>query len=232
MFNIYLAKGSDGKKLYSTSTRAPRPRSTMQREAVLPGHHRRAGRQAAGLPGRDRAPTVKDVCGAAGAPQLKLEDKDTVLFVIDVLSVEPNDVLDGPQGTKVAAPAERRRRSWRSGGKVTGLDFSKAPRSRRRKLQVIPLVEGDGRPVAKAGQPGHRSTTRRVYGAEEAVRRLLQPRRAGAVRRRRHGPDPGLGQGLIPGLKAGQPGADHRPARRRLRHDGSRRPASRRNSTR
>ena len=52
------------------------------------------------------AATVKDVWGSAGAPQLKLKTTDTVLFVIDVLSVEPTDVLDAPKGKDVAAPAD------------------------------------------------------------------------------------------------------------------------------
>ena len=53
------------------------------------------------------AATVKDVWGSAGAPQLKLKTSDTVLFVIDVLSVEPKDVLDGPGGQGRRRPGRR-----------------------------------------------------------------------------------------------------------------------------
>jgi peptidylprolyl isomerase len=105
------------------------------------------------------AATVKDVWGSAGAPQLKLKPSDTVLFVIDVLSVEPKDVLSGPKGTKVAAPANAPK-VQESGGKVTGIDFSQAPKKAPSKLQVIPLVKGDG-PAAKAG----RLVTFNYYGA-------------------------------------------------------------------
>ena len=45
------------------------------------------------------------VWGSAGAPQLKLKKTDTVVFVIDILSVEPTKVLSGPKGRTVKAPA-------------------------------------------------------------------------------------------------------------------------------
>ena len=84
---------------------------------------------------------------------------DTVLFVIDVLSVEPKDVLDAPKGKQVDAPADAPK-VVESGDKVTGIDFSAAPKKAPTKLQVIPLVEGDG-PAAKAG----RLVTFNYYGA-------------------------------------------------------------------
>ena len=105
------------------------------------------------------AATVKDVWGSAGAPQLKLKAADTVLFVIDVLSVEPTDVLEAPQGKDVTAPTDAPV-VQESGGKVTGIDFSKAPKKAPTKLQVIPLVEGDG-PKAVSG----RLVTFNYYGA-------------------------------------------------------------------
>ena len=95
-------------------------------------------------------------------------------------------------------------------GKVTGLDFSKAPKKAPTKLQVIPLVEGDG-PAAEAG----RLVTFNYYGAVWGSKKPFDTsftRGAPAVRRRGQRPDQGLGQG-DPGSQAGQPGADHRPAR-------------------
>jgi peptidylprolyl isomerase len=157
MFDIFLAKG-DGTKLYSSSDQGTPSQVSMNEKeffkVIIDG--------LVGKPQGSRvaiAATVKDVWGSAGAPQLKLKPTDTVLFVIDVLSVEPTDVLDAPQGKDVAAPAGAPVVQG-SGGKVTGIDFSKAPKQAPKKLQVIPLVEGNG-PKAQAG----RLVTFNYYGA-------------------------------------------------------------------
>lgn len=157
MFNILLAKG-DGTKLYSSTDQgSPTQVSMNDKEffkTIING--------LVGKPQGSRvaiAATVKDVWGAAGAPQLKLKAADTVLFVIDVLSVEPTSVLAAPKGTAVSAPANAPV-VQESGGKVTGIDFAKAPKKAPTKLQVIPLVKGDG-PKAQAG----RLVTFNYYGA-------------------------------------------------------------------
>jgi peptidylprolyl isomerase len=158
MFNIYLAKGSDGKKLYSSVDQGTPSQVAMNEKEFF----KVIIDSLVGKPQGSRvaiAATVKDVWGSAGAPQLKLKPTDTVLFVIDVLSVEPKAVLDAPEGNKVDAPANAPKVE-ESGGKVTGIDFSKAPKKAPAKLQVIPLVEGDG-PAAKAG----RLVTFNYYGA-------------------------------------------------------------------
>jgi peptidylprolyl isomerase len=158
MFNIFLAKGSDGKKLYSTSDQGTPTQVAMKEneffQVIIDG--------LVGKPQGSRvaiAATVKDVWGPAGAPQLQLKKNDTVLFVLDVLSVEPEDVMSGPKGKEVPAPATAPA-VQESGGKVTGVDFSKAPPKPPTKLEVIPLVEGDG-PAAEAG----RLVTFNYYGA-------------------------------------------------------------------
>ncbi len=158
MFDIYLAQGSDGKKLYSSTDQGTPTQVNMTEKeffkVIIDG--------LVGKPRGSRvaiAATVKDVWGAAGAPQLKLKSADTVLFVLDVLSVEPTDVLDAPTGKKVTPPADAPVVK-ESGGKVTGIDFSKAPKKAPTKLQVIPLVEGTG-PAAQAG----RLVTFNYYGA-------------------------------------------------------------------
>jgi peptidylprolyl isomerase len=157
MFNIFLAKGN-GEKLYSSSDQGTPSQVAMNEDEFF----KVIIDSLVGKPRGSRvaiAATVKDVWGSAGAPQLKLKTSDTVLFVIDVLSVEPKDVLDAPEGKDVAAPATAPVVK-ESGGKVTGLDFSKAPKKAPTKLEVIPLVEGDG-PEAKAG----RLVTFNYYGA-------------------------------------------------------------------
>ena len=165
MMNIFLAKGADGSKLYSSSdTGNPTQASMTENEffkVIIDG--------LVGKPRGSRvaiAATVKDVWGKAGAPQLKLKTTDTVLFVIDVLSVEPKDVIDAPEGKTVAAPATAPVVK-ESGGKVTGLDFSKAPKKAPTKLQVIPLVEGTG-PKAEAGTLVTFNYYGAVYGSKKA----------------------------------------------------------------
>ena len=91
---------------------------------------------------------VKDVWGAQGAPQLGLKASDEALFVADIVSVQPKEVIDGPSGDPVDPPADAPAVEEQD-GKVTGIDWSKAPKKAPKKLTVIPLVEGDG-PVAEA----------------------------------------------------------------------------------
>jgi len=157
MFDISIAKG-DGTKLYSDVDRGTPTQVDMQENQFFPV-------LIDGLVGKPQgsrvaiAAKVKDVWGAAGAPQLKLKTSDTVVFVVDVLSVQPTKVIDGPEGTKVKAPANAPAVE-QSGGKVTGIDFSAAPKKAPTKLKVITLVKGDG-PAAKAG----RLVTFNYYGA-------------------------------------------------------------------
>jgi peptidylprolyl isomerase len=157
MLDISIAKG-DGTKLYSDVERGTPTQVDLQENQFFPVLIN-------GLVGKPQgsrvaiAATVKDVWGAAGAPQLKLKPTDTVVFVVDVLSVQPTQVISGPAGTKVKAPANAPA-VQESGGKVTGIDFSSAPKKAPTKLKVITLVKGHG-PAAKAG----RLVTFNYYGA-------------------------------------------------------------------
>jgi peptidylprolyl isomerase len=158
MLDITLVQGKDGKKLFSSAQQGTPTQVTMQEnqffKVLIDG--------LVGKPQGSRvaiAATVQDVWGSAGAPQLPLKPTDTVVWVVDVLSVEPTHVLSGPHGKKLTAPA-RAPSVVESNGKVTGLDFSKAPKAAPKKLQVIPLVQGDG-PVVKSGQ----LVTFNYYGA-------------------------------------------------------------------
>jgi peptidylprolyl isomerase len=86
---------------------------------------------------------VEDVWGPQGAPQLKLKASDTALFIADIVSVQPDEVLDGPQGEPVEPPADAPTVEEKD-GEVTGLDWSTAPKKAPKELTVIPLVEGEG----------------------------------------------------------------------------------------
>ena len=161
MFDMYVARGRDGKKIFSSSDRGAPTQATMQTTQdnqiskvltdALVGQ-RRGSRVALAAP-------ATAVFGPTGAPQYKLKATDSVVFVFDLLSVQPTKVLNGPQGTKVKEPAGEPV-VQQSGGKVTGIDFSSAPKKAPTKLQVIPLVKGTG-PAAKAG----RLVTFNYYGA-------------------------------------------------------------------
>ena len=179
MFNIFLAKGADGKKLFSSTDQGTPTQVEMKEnqffKVIIDGLVDKPQGSRVAI-----AATVKDVWGAAGAPQLQLKPTDTVLFVIDILSVEPKKVISGPSGKRVSPPANAPVVE-ETNGKVTGFDFTKAPKKAPTKLEVIPLVQGDG-PVAKAG----RLVTFNYYGAVWG---------AGSLRRRCARPDPRLGQG-------------------------------------
>ena len=83
--------------------------------------------------------------GESGNPQLGIGNKDTVLVVMDLISI--NEVLDGPEGDAKPAP------SWapelvEKDGAVTGLDFANAPKPNG-KLRSATLIEGTGDVVQK-----------------------------------------------------------------------------------
>ena len=212
MFNIYLAQG-DGKKLFSSNEQGTPMQVEMQDDKFFPV----IIKALVDKPQGSRvavAATVKDVWGKGGVPQLKLKTSDTVLFVLDVLSVEPTDVVKKPSGTSVDAPATAPV-VQESGGKVTGLDFSKAPEEGPLEASGHPARRGHGS-GGQEGPAGHLQLLRRGVGVEEAVRLLLRPRRTRAVRGRGQRPDQGLGR-RHPRSQAGQPGAHHRAGQPGLR---------------
>ncbi len=92
------------------------------------------------------AAVPEDAYGASGNPQLKIGPNDPVLFVVDVLSVQPTDVLQGPEGDPTEVPASVPEVEAK-GEDVTKLDFSGAAKEPSDELQVIPLVEGTGPPA-------------------------------------------------------------------------------------
>lgn len=87
--------------------------------------------------------SVEEVWGEQGQPQLKLDAADTAVFVADIVSVEPVEVLDAPEGEQVEPPADAPK-VIEEDGQVTGLDWSDAPKKAPKELEVITLVEGDG----------------------------------------------------------------------------------------
>lgn len=147
LLHIYLAKGKDGKKAASTyDSGAPVDLTMDESQLFKPVIDALVGK-----PQGSRvaiAAPVKDIYGSQGASQIGLKPKDTVVFVVDVMSVPPKTVLDGPKGKDVKPPADAPKVETKD-GKVTGIDFSAAPKNPPKQLEVIPLVKGDG-PKARA----------------------------------------------------------------------------------
>jgi peptidylprolyl isomerase len=146
LLQIFLANGKNGKKAAATyDTGAPvdvKMDESQLFKAVIDG--------LVGKPQGSRvaiAAPVKDIYGPQGASQIGLKPSDSVVFVIDIMSVPPKTVLHGPQG-KPANPPANAPTVKTSGDKVTGFDWSKAPSKPSDKLQVIPLVQGTG-PAAR-----------------------------------------------------------------------------------
>jgi peptidylprolyl isomerase len=85
---------------------------------------------------------VTYVAGPQGAPDAGLDPDESMLFVFDILKILP-PIATGPSGKSVTPPADAPKVKA-EGDKVTGLDFSAAPKKQPTKFQVIPLVEGTG----------------------------------------------------------------------------------------
>jgi peptidylprolyl isomerase len=200
MFQLYLANGRTGKKALSTYDRGAPLTQQMSPTGFLP----QLVNAMVGKSDHSRIAFVdptKDIW-PKGQSSLGLKPTDPAVFVIDIMSVQPQDVLNGPKGTKVAPPKDAPR-VIEQGGKVTGLDWSHTPKKPPNKLEVIPLVKGHG-PVAKSGT----LVTFNYYGA---VWRSNKPFDSSYTRPQ---PTPfGVGvHGLIPGWDKTIPGL-HRGSR-------------------
>lgn len=90
------------------------------------------------------AAVPEDAFGAQGNEQFGIAPDDDVVFVVDVMSVEPTDVLDGPEGEPNEGVADDLPDVEEEGGEVTGISFADAPKRAPKELEVVTLVEGDG----------------------------------------------------------------------------------------
>ena len=145
LLSIYVANGKTGKKAASTYDQGTPAKVTMADGQLFPS----LLQALVGKPEGSRvavAATVTQTYGSSGAKQLGLTPQDSVLFVVDIVSVAPSKVLDAPSGQQADVP-KNLPTVEEKGRKVTGLDFSGAPAKPAGKLQVIPLVKGDGPPV-------------------------------------------------------------------------------------
>ena len=73
--------------------------------------------------------------------------KDDVVFVVDIMSVQPTEVLEGPEGeTASDLPADLPTVEEKD-GQVTGISFDKAPKQPPKDLEIVTLIEGEGPPA-------------------------------------------------------------------------------------
>jgi peptidylprolyl isomerase len=93
---------------------------------------------------------VSDVIGPQGAPESGLDPDEPMIFVVDVLE-EAEPPLDAPEGETVEPPA-RAPKVVGDETAVRSIDFSDAPRNPPGRLQVIPLIEGEGPEVEQNQQ--------------------------------------------------------------------------------
>lgn len=148
LLNMYIANGKTGKKAVSTYDQGQPLNATMDEAQFFPPLVKALDGVSTGTR-LAFADTVKDLYGAAGAKQLGLKTSDSLVFIIDVMSVEPTKVLDEPDGTEVDPPKDAPK-IVSEGGKIQRLDFAKAPKKPGNKLRVIQLVKGTGDPIKGA----------------------------------------------------------------------------------
>jgi peptidylprolyl isomerase len=145
-FRFYAADGTNG-NVVASNYKDPEP-SKLSLSTPGPFNQYIVGshigdRLAVALP-------VKDLVGEGQSPPPGLKMKDDLVLVFDVIEqVAPP--LDGPKGDAVAPPADAPAVVEKD-GKVTGLDFTKAPAKPPKGLQVIPLVQGDGAEIKQGDQ--------------------------------------------------------------------------------
>ncbi|HET6625307.1 MAG TPA: FKBP-type peptidyl-prolyl cis-trans isomerase [Nocardioidaceae bacterium] len=144
LLNLDLVNGTTGKEAFSTFTQGtPYPLEQVSEKAFFPAVVKAIVDQPVGS--RIAVAAVpEDGFGKAGNPQMKIGAKDNVVFVVDIVSVEPTEVLDGPEGEKAADLPKAAPTVTEKDGAVTKLSFANAPKKPSDKLQVIPLIEGDG----------------------------------------------------------------------------------------
>lgn len=145
LLHLFLANGETGEKAAGTYDQGAPAALTMDESQLF----KPVLDQLIGKPEGSRiaiAAPVKEIYGAQGATQLDLKPDDSVVFVIDVMSVPPKDVVDGPSGEEQKVPAGLPAVEAED-GEVTGFDWSGTPKKAPTKLQVVPLIEGDGPPA-------------------------------------------------------------------------------------
>ncbi|HSE07307.1 MAG TPA: FKBP-type peptidyl-prolyl cis-trans isomerase [Nocardioidaceae bacterium] len=143
LLHLYVANGTNGEKALATYDQGV-PASFQMSEAQL---FKSVVDATVGETVGSRvvvAAPPEDAFGPQGAPQFKLSGEDDVIFVVDIMSVEPTDVLDGPEGQPSEDVPNDLPTVEEKNGEVSGIGYDKAPEKPSKELQVVTLVEGEG----------------------------------------------------------------------------------------
>lgn len=141
--HIQVLSGKDGEKKIGTYEQGTPVTGLMSEGDIFPA----VLDSVVGLEAGSRvaiSATPKEAFGETGAEQYGLSPDENVIFVVDVMSVP----LDGPEGEQAELPSDAPTIQENAQGEVTGFTFENAPKKPSDKLQVIPVVEGEGDPVA------------------------------------------------------------------------------------
>lgn len=143
LLHLYVANGSNGKKALTTYDQGVPAAFQMSESQLFKSVVDATVGQTVG----SRlvvAATPEDAFGAEGAPQFQITGKDDVVFVVDVMSVQPTEVLDAPEGEAASDVPEDLPTVEEKDGTVTGISFDGAPKEAPKELEVVTLIEGEG----------------------------------------------------------------------------------------
>ncbi len=158
--HILVIDGKTGKKAVGTYEQGTPLTATMASGKIFPAvHDAVVGESVGSRVAVSSAPA--DAFGAQGAQQYGIGPKDNVVFIIDVMSVP----LTAPEGKEVPLPKTAPTIVEDGDGKVSKFTFDKAPAKPANKLQVIPVIEGEGEAV-KAGDSVTFNYLGQVYGTD------------------------------------------------------------------
>jgi peptidylprolyl isomerase len=158
--HIWIGNGFTKKKAFSTYDQK-RPEVVTVDENLSPIFGKAMEGQTVGSRVAVTAP-ADEAFGPEGNPQLGIANKDAVLVIVDLISVQ--EVLDGPKGTEQKAPAWAPKLVEKDGN-VTSLDFTGTPKPDG-KLHSAAIIEGEGAAV-QSGQTITVDYLGQVYAAKK-----------------------------------------------------------------
>ena len=165
LLHLYVANGTNGDKALSTYDQGVPAAFQMTEAQLFKSVVDATVGQNVGSRVVVAAPP-EEAFGPEGAAQFNLTGEDDVVFVVDIMSVQPTEVLDGPEGDEVTDLPEDLSTVQERDDQVTGIGFEDAPEQPPKKLQVVTLVEGDGPEVREASMVTF-DYLGQVYGSDE-----------------------------------------------------------------
>jgi peptidylprolyl isomerase len=144
LLHLYLASGTTGQKIGSTYDQGT-PQDLTFSTSLPPA-------LVTGLNGRTAGSRILVAAPVSqvysGTPPSGIRASDSLVLVLDLVSVQPTNVLKAPQGAQQSLPSGLPT-LVQKGTSIQNLDFSKAPKKPSGGLKVVTLVKGTG-PVVKA----------------------------------------------------------------------------------